>query len=656
MNITVPKEYCINTEHALRREWLDTNGLGGYASSTVIGCHTRKYHGLLVAALEDPPMRAVLLSKLEVSLHTHRKVFRCATNKYPGVFHPTGHKYIERFNYYLFPRTVYRIGDILFEKSLVCIHGSNTVCVRYSLKESPRPLTVRIQPLLAYRDIHSLMKENMSVQVKTYFEKNGFKIEPYRGMPPLFCATGRKSVFYPSPEWKYNTEYMKEERRGYAYQEDLFSPGIFEAELKKGEDITLGASCTSIKSSSLTALFNAEVERREKDMNAFSDSNEMLRSLKYGSSRFIITRPSGERSLTAGYHWFGEWGRDTMIALPGIAFCTGRLEQGAEILDTFVKRERGGLIPNYLGGADSESAYNSADAPLWLFWTVQEYLAFGGTADTVMKRFFPAMQSIITSVISGSNPHIRLRTDGLVETGNSETQLTWMDASAAMSPVTPRHGCPVEINALWYNALMFYIELCTKSGISAERETGAADTFRSSFPSLFWNEEAGCLYDTVRDSEKDPSVRPNQIFAVSLPHTVLSPDQEKSILAAAEEKLVTPFGLRTLSPADPCYRGVYEGTQTERDAAYHQGTVWPWLAGHFVQACLKVYGHSEETRTALRKTFDPLLSSYPSDFGIASIPEIYSGDPPHKPKGCISQAWSHAEVIRIFHLLGKETA
>jgi predicted glycogen debranching enzyme len=267
------------------------------------------------------------------------------------------------------------------------------------------------------------------------------------------------------------------------------------------------------------------------------------------------------------------------------------------------------------------------------------------------------MDSIVQSILSGSNPHIKLRPDGLIETGSAKTQLTWMDASVSGIPVTPRHGCAVEINALWYNALMFYSELCRQKGIPYDQADETATRFRSSFSPLFWNDETNCLYDVVRDNKKDPSIRPNQIFAVSLPFSALPPEQEKAIVQKAADDLVTPYGLRTLSPADPRYKPTYEGNQENRDQAYHQGTVWPWLTGHFTQAYLKVNGFSNQARTFLKEKFEPLLEHFPQDFGIAYLPEIFNGSPPYKPKGCISQAWSHAEVIRAKYLLqGEETA
>jgi len=655
MNIKIGKEVCINPEAALRREWLDTNGLGGYASSTVINCHTRKYHGLLVAALQDPPGRYVLLSKVDASISVGRHVFHLSTNKYPGVFFPTGHKYIEYFSYRLFPTIVYRIGEILVEKSVLLLHGENTVLIRYHLRESGRPLVLRLRPLLAYRNIHALARENMELRVKTYFEKNGFKIDPYEGMPPLYCRTNRKSTFHPSPEWFYNVEYMKERRRGYEYQEDLFSPGVLEIPLSEGTEILFAASTKPHHPGTLRRKYREECARREREFHRFDSADPRLQDLKYLSHQFFITRHSGKRFLAAGYHWFGPWGRDTMVSLPGLAFHTGRMEEGVEVLRTFLSLERGGLLPNFIS-ENGEPAYNSADASLWFFWTVQQYLAQGGDTEIVHGDFFPVMSRIIGSVINGTSPMYTLMGNGTVGAGNERTQLTWMDAVVRGVPVTPRHGCAVEINALWYNALMFYIELLRTRGekVGAKTEDTAL-RLEKSFPALFWNENAHCLFDVVRGEFRDPSVRPNQILAVSLPYSPLPQDMMKAVMVKVAGELLTPYGIRSLSPADPAFHPRYEGSQEERDAAYHQGTVWPWLVAHFGEGYLKVCESFEAGKRFLESHLDPLLTRFPADFGICSIPEIYNGSPPYKPKGCISQAWSLAELIRLHAILEKGT-
>ncbi len=647
MKTIIPKEECINTESALRREWLETNGLGGYASSTIINCHTRKYHGYLVAALDNPKGRHVLLSKIEGAIHTDREDFHLSTNKFPGVFHPTGHKYVEQFEYGLYPAITFRIADVLLKKSIVMIYGENTVMVRYRLVESEGPVVLHLKPLLAYRPMHELMRENMHIQIKTYTKKNGFKIEPYQGMPPLYFYTNRQCMFYPGPEWNFSLEYLKERRRGYPYQEDLFAPGLFEVTLKKGHDVILCASTGPKQSQNLEKIYKAEKERREKAFASFTDSDSRLKELKYLSDQFIIKNRRKERSIIAGYHWFGEWGRDTMIALPGLTFCCGRMKEGLEILQTFANHEKNGVIPNFIADEGEGDSFNSADATLWFFWGLQQYVAYGGKIETVREKFLPVMERIISSIRDGSNPVLKLLENGLISCGDEHTQLTWMDANSNGQPVTPRYGCPVEINALWYNALRFFAEL---SGFSDVVEK-LAEKAGKAFEEQFWNEELGCLYDVVRDDYRDNAIRPNQIFAVSLPYSPLPEDKQKKTAGKVQRHLLTPYGLRSLSPGHPDYKSAYEGDQNNRDAAYHQGTVWAWLAGHFGEAWLKTAADRLEAEAFLKKELEPLLEQYPKRLGVNCIPEIYNGDPPHTPKGAISQAWSHAEVIRLKTLL-----
>lgn len=643
----IPNETCINTEEALRREWLETNGLGGYASSTVINCHTRKYHGFLVAALKNPRGRFVLLSKVEASLLTERKEFRLSTNKFPGVFHPTGHRYIESFEQDLFPVITCRVGDILLRESFLMPHEKNTILATYELLESGSPVTLRLRPLLAYRHIHGLSSENLCIHVKTFPETNGFKIQPYDGMPPLYLTTNRKARFFPGPEWIRNMEFLKERRRGYPYQEDVFCPGTFEIELDKQTELILGASVDPLKPTSLKRQRNHEIKRRKDNLNRFSDADPRDRFLTYSASQFCIRNATDDPSIVAGYHWFGEWGRDTMIALPGLTFYSGRMQDGLDILNTYAARERNGLLPNMISESDSRDAYNSQDAALWFFWALQEYLRRGGDSRKVTTHFLPTMENIIRCRLQGSVRQCRVLENGLLEIGDPDSQLTWMDANSNGKPVTPRHGSPVEINALWFNALCFFWDLCAQAGKTCTGVNQTIEKISENFERLYWNPQSGCLADVVRGTEQDPAVRPNQIFAVSLPFSPLSPGIRKSVIDRVASDLLTPYGLRTLSPAHPDYNAVYEGDQERRDAAYHQGTVWPWLAGHFGEAFLKVSGDPESGRNFIRERLAPLLDDFPDDFGIHCIPEIYNGDPPHKPKGCISQAWSLAEVIRL---------
>jgi len=649
--LRISRDECVNTETATRKEWLDTNGLGGYASSTIINCHTRKYHGLLVAALKKPRGRFVLLSKVEASLTDGEKEFLLSTNKYPGVYHPTGHQFVDGFEQALYPTVTYRIGDALIRKTILMVHGRNTVLLCYEMLEGKTPATLRIRPLLAYRDVHGLTHENMFLRPKTYPEKNGCKIEPYDGMPPLYMGTNRTSTFFPGPKWMHNLEYMEERNRGFDYQEDLFCPGMFELDLKRGKPVIFAASVERL--GNLEKMRKSEIKRRESLYETCKDRSQCVRGIQYAADQFLIRNASDFASVVAGYHWFGEWGRDTMIALPGLTFHSGRRKFGEEVLAAYAKLESNGLLPNYLDQRSEHLAYNSIDASLWFFWATQEYLKTKGSREFVIKKLSRAMKHIVESHLDGKTPLCGIGEDGLLYAGNESTQLTWMDAQAYGKPVTPRNGAAVEINALWYNALRFYLELMEgKNNGLTRRAREAADTLAANFADRFWNNEDGCLCDVVKHDGCDRSIRPNQIFAVSLPYSMLTMDQMRSVMDAVQDHLLTPYGLRTLSPRNSAFVPFYQGNADARDSVYHQGIVWPWLAGHFGEAMLRQAKDLKSAKAELRKYFKPILRSFPKDYGIASIPEIYTGNPPHEPNGCIAQAWSVAESVRLNKLLG----
>ncbi len=654
-NLTFSKEECSNPHQAVAQEWIDVNGIGGYSSSTIINCHTRKYHGLLVAELDQPKGRYVLLSKVEPSLVVNGKEHALGCNKFPGVFHPNGYQYLESFTYNLFPRAIYQVGDTKLKMSTLMLSGENTVLIKYKILEGSNVVTLRLRPQLAYRDKHSLQHYNEFLQMRTYVEKNGFHIEPYQGMPPLYMSLNRKCYFYPSPLWSFNLEYMEEQKRGYDYLEDLFCPGIFEIELKPGKEVVLAASTSVV--SNANKKFISEVNRRKGKRKAAGEENNLIAELSYQSNQFIIKNHRNEMSILAGYHWFAEWGRDAMIALPGLTFHRSQPKVGLEILKTFGKYQKDGLIPNYICEDQNRCSYNSIDATFWYFWALQEYKKTGGTYKEIKTHFAETLRSILDIHINGTTPYTHLRFDGLLYTGNERTQLTWMDANSRGMPVTPRYGCPVEINALWYNALMFWIELCKKWKMTdplTEQAKTITEKLKKNFVAKFWCKETDCLLDVYRDDFADASVRPNQIFAVSLPFTMLDKKKQKKVVEKVTKDLVTPYGLRTLSPTDKRFKPYYAGDQDTRDAAYHQGTVWPWLIGHYGDAYLKVAKSPKEGSAFLEEKFTPLLKDFNKDFGIAAIPEIYNGNPPHKANGCISQAWSMAEVLRLFKHIEKE--
>jgi len=374
--------------------------------------------------------------------------------------------------------------------------------------------------------------------------------------------------------------------------------------------------------------------------------------LKVHSGKFLVTNTSGNPGIIAGYHWFDEWGRDTMISLPGLTFHCDRKETGFNILKSWAAAEKNGLLPNMLGASPAQCAYNSIDASLWFFWAVQQYIQATRDWTGVGKHLAKPMNRIIAAWLDGRIGMARVGEDGLVRAGTPDTQLTWMDACSQGKPVTPRHGMAVEINALWYNALCFYLELCRKTG--TRKHPSASDykqRFEKNFENTFWIVENGYLADVVNNSGRDTAVRPNQVFAVSLPYSPLSRAHMLGVVRTVKEQLVTPYGLRTLSPKNSSYQPFYYGNQDHRDAAYHQGTVWPWLVGHFAEACLKVAANKKSEKDYLRNTFQPLWTSHLREFGLYGISEIFNGNPPHKAKGCMTQAWSVAEIIRTLEML-----
>ena len=665
MEINIDEKQCLNIKEALRLEWLETNGLGGYASSTILNCHTRRYHGLLVANLTEPPGRFVLLSKFEESLLIKDTEFFLSLHKYPGTFQPLGYKYMQRFQSRPAPKFIFQIGNTIIHKTILMPQGENSVMVKYSCESSEEPLVLRLKPFLAFRDFHALSKENLSLHVRTFKAKSGVKVQPYDGMPPLFIQTNRKFTFFPSPVWYRNFEYIAEAERGFDYHEDLFHPGIFEIPLLKGDSVIITA-CVK-ECSGIEQRWESENARRAEfkktggfipETAADSEDPEIMGILVSSAKSFRILQPikkgKSRPTVVAGYHWFADWGRDTLISLPGLTFCAGDPQHGVDVLKSISKYEKNGLLPNFFSEDGRNCAYNSVDCSLWYFWAVQQMLANSGDLGTVEENFWPVMLKILDKYKKGTDHNIFMNKDGLLHAGNWETQLTWMDAKVKGKPVTPRNGYPVEINALWFNAVCFMEELAKRCGKSFNRFSELAGKIRESFNDIFWVEDGSYLGDAFMEGSLDTAVRPNQIIAVSLPYTPLDRHRCRGVVEKVHKELLTPFGLRTLSPRDRNYQGRYSGTGDERDAAYHQGTVWPWLIGHFGEAYFKVAENKGEARNYLLTFMRTFLKQHLKSAGLGYISEIFDGDPPHYPNGCIAQAWSIAEVIRLYRILYKE--
>lgn len=628
------KTQLVNLNYSLDREIIRTNRSGTYTSTTIIGCNTRKYHGLLVAPQPQiDSQNHVFLSTVHETVIQHGASFNLGISKFPGNYHPRGHKYLKDFDSEPIPKLTYRVGGVLLQKELILDTNRDRVMIRYTLLEAHSPTKIRIQPFLAFRGYHTLCKENNDINKD--FEKvpNGVKFQLYPVYDPLYLQLSKKNSFESDPKWYNNVEYIIERERGYDYQEDLYVPGYFEFDIKKGESVIFAAGLTEADPTTRQRAFEKEVARR-------IPRNNFENCLINSATQFIRKR-EGDTRIIAGYPWFGWWGRDTFVAAPGLTLARGDKETFLEIMDTMSRDLKGPLFPNV--GSGDFTNMNSIDAPLWFFWSLQQYIHFTGDIDTIQKRYLDKLKGIIDGYREGTDFNIHVMDNGLVYGGYENIALTWMDAVTVDGPVTPRTGSPVEIQALWYNALKFYEEL------SGDQEYGAlAEMAKNSFLKEFWDDEKGYLADVVHAGEKDWSIRPNMVFATSLPYSMLDENQKASILDLVKSKLLTNRGLRTLAPDDPAYKGYYFGDPISRDNAYHNGTVWVWPLGHFIDAYLKLHGKSAENFIKkIIQGFDGVMTQY----GVGTVAEIYDGDAPHRPKGAISQAWSVGELLRMMELI-----
>ena len=650
--IQFKQEVCGDLEIALRREWLETNGLGGFASSTIIGLNTRRYHGLLVAAMKPPVGRLVMLSKLEETLFIDGQSFDLAANRYPGAIHPQGFRYLKQFRLDPFPIFTYEVKGIEIEKTVLMVHGENSTVVQYELKkinhpESPNHLALEVRPLIAFRDYHSTTHENGAIRT-AIDEKPGLaSITPYEGLPSLHLAHNAAELNQ-TGDWYRNFEYDAERERGLDFSEDLFNPFVLRFDLHFGRQASVIASTEKREVANATEYRHAAITRRRSAVASSPVSDSFAEKLAASAEQYIVSRGDG-KTVIAGYHWFSDWGRDTMIALPGLTLLTGKHELARSILRTFAKSVNQGMLPNRFPDGSEAPEYSTVDATLWFFEAARAFLEYSGDVDFVRAELYPVFADIIDWHTRGTRYAIKVDSNGLLTSGELDVQLTWMDAKVGDWVVTPRRGKPVEIQALWYNALCVMQDLAGRFGDEADqkRYRGIAIVASCSFNRLFWNEKDACLYDVVNEGSPDTAIRPNQIFAVSLVHSMLSPDRAKSVVAKVEKHLLTPYGLRSLAPSDPQYRGRYIGGPAERDSAYHQGTVWPWLIGPFITAYVKVNGGREPARAQSGEWLKP-LHDHLSDGGLGHISEIFDGDAPHRPRGCIAQAWSVAEVLRAY--------
>lgn len=640
--INFDKNQLVNLEYSLTRELLRSNRAGSYANSTIANCNTRKYHGLLVTL--QPGIdneNHVLLSSLDETVIQREAEFNLGLHKFPGgIYNPKGHKYLRDFVAEPYPKMTYRVGGVILTKEMAFTTAEDRMIIKYTLVEANSPTTLRLKPFLAFRNIHSLSRENIFADKKYEQVPNGIRVRMYQGYTDLFMQTSKANEYTHVPDWYYKIEYQEEMERGYEYQEDLYVPGFFEFTIKKGESVYFVAGTKVISPATIKRAFESEVAKRV-------PRNNFANCLANSAQQFIV-KHGRNTEILAGFPWFGRSGRSTFVSLPGLTLVNGDTATCKTVIDTMVSEMRGPLFPLY--GHGNAATWNAADTSLWFFWTLQQYAAATGDSATVWKDYGKRMKCILEGYRDGTEFNIHMDADGLISASEHGVPLTWMDAVSNGKPVTPRMGKAVEINALWYNAVCYATELAMQFCDKAFAETWQplAEQIERSFVTLFWSPERRYLADYVDGAYKDWTVRPNMVIATSLPYSPITEEMRKEVLSRVKQELMTPRGPRTLTPKSPLYKGSYFGNQAEREAAYHQGSTSPWLLGHFAEGYLKIHGRSGLSFIkGLYAGFEQVMTEH----GIGTISELYDGDPPHTGRGAISQASSVAELLRISQLI-----
>ncbi len=630
----------------LAREWLETNGLGGSASSTVAGANTRRYHGVLVAAVRPPGDRVMLVSKLHETLDSGTECVELSTDLYhEDVVHPRGYRHLCTFHPKPAPTWTFQANGMTLRKTLLMIQGRNLTVVEYRLAPESKPAELGVRLLVSGRDYHGLMRANETSRRPPRAMPGLVHLPLYEGVPSVWLGHHARA-FVPDDTWYRQFDYPRERERGLEDREDLLSAGILYFDLEPGRAVCLAIGSDPVSADEAAGLMERELAGRT-SWPLSTESEPLLVALGSATTRFLATRADGSSTVVAGYPWFTDWGRDTFISLPGLALVTGRFEVARSVLEGFARHVSQGMIPNRFPENTANAEYNTIDASLWYVAAVYRYACYTRDLDALRNGLFDVLRDIIAWHVRGTRYGIHADDDGLVGGGADGVQLTWMDAKVDGEVVTPRRGKPVEVSALWYNALRAVAALARTLGHPAdasalEEQAGRTAT---SFNEKFWNAELGCLYDVLGADGPDASLRPNQLLAVSLPFPVLAPDRHALVVDLVAQRLLTPLGIRTLDPADPCYQGRFAGSPWQRDHAYHQGTAWPWLLGPFATAYVRSRGGSPGARRHMRKLLEA-LGHYLYEAGLGSLCEVVDGDPPHRPGGCYFQAWSVAEPLR----------
>jgi predicted glycogen debranching enzyme len=637
---------CQNLERALNLEWLETNGRGGYASGTVAGANTRRYHALLLVARRPPVDRVVLVNHLEEWVQAGERSFPISTNLYRGAVHPDGYRYGEGFSADPWPTWRYGAHGIQVERELCCPHGRDMVVIRWSLVgQGSSGMILRVRPMLSGRDYHATHHENADLHSHAAIDEGHVTWQPYGSLPAVHAIHNGR--YQHGPDWYRQVQYRIEQERGLDCIEDWWSPGEWQFTLAPGSPAELILTTENLSSADVGQLMTQERRRREGILKDVPTGDQLTRRLWTATEAYPVRR--GDRqTVIAGYPWFGNWGRDTFIALPGLCLVTGRYEIARRIIEAYASQLSQGMVPNRFTDVDEQPEYNTIDASLWFVHAVGRYLHYSRDLAGTGHTAWPAIKQILEGYRRGTRFGIRMDDDGLITGGGNGAQLTWMDAKVGDWVVTPRQGKPVEVQALWVRALAVARELAMQFGEPDYAAGCDQDRRRAieSFRARFWYPTGGYLFDVVDgQTGADASLRPNQIYALALDDELVSDSQARHILQLMKERLLTPVGLRTLAPEDIRFRAAYRGPATERDAAYHQGTVWPFLLGPFVTAWVKTYGASAPVRAEARTFLDGLLPHLDEDC-LGQVSEIFDGRKPHDARGCYAQAWSVAEPLR----------
>ena len=672
MNFTKEK---LNLEEGLKREWLITNGIGGYSSSTIIGANTRKYHGLLVAPLTAPGRRHLILSKLDESIEIRGKKYDLYTNICES-FISHGYKYQEEFEKDYYPTFKYNVNGVEIEKSICMEYNQNTVGVHYKIKNGRYKSKLTLAPIVNFRDFHTMNTgHHFNIRQQVNDTKVKLVIDEKSQTPVYMNLSEGKYIIHDNDTFN-NMFYVEEEKRGFYPEENHAVPGVYEVEIKANEEKEISFVCSleeNIEEKDVKELMEKEITRidreiektelipeKEKKTKKELNEDELTKTFLKAIDNFIVYRPNFRlHTIIAGYPWFLDWGRDTLIAFEGLLLVTKKFDIAREVLLTMVRDIKYGLVPNGYSGFDNRPLYNSVDASLLLFEQVQKYLEYTKDYKFIKEKIYPKLEDIIKNYVEGNNVdgnNIYLDKDGLMQSGTDETQNTWMDAKVGDMAVTPRNGKAVEINAMWYNANMIMANLTLRLGdlLQIKKYKDLAKQCKKSFEEKFYNPETKCLYDVLGDGK----IRPNQLFALSLTYPIIEPDSEiaKNMITVVEKKLLNNYGLKTLAKGEENYVEIYEGDSFKRDTSYHQGITWPWLLGLYYDALINMKEKAkeeekEELENKIQKFVDKTKRTFKKEINengcIGSISELYDSAKPQLPKGAIAQAWSVAEIFRI---------